>query len=84
MAPYLFILVVDYVMSRSVENFGFEYTKRLSPRFPGKRIADLDYADDIALLESTKERASEFLRCVSEEAQNVGLEINTDKTLIIA
>ena len=80
LAPYLFILVVDYVMSRSEENFGFEYTKRLSPRYPGKRIADLDYADDIALLESTIERATEFLRRVSEEALNVGLEINTDKT----
>ena len=33
LAPYLFILVVDYVMSRSVENFGFEYTKAYRPDF---------------------------------------------------
>ena len=53
LAPYLFIIVIDFVMSRSQRNFGFIYKKRTSQRYPDEVISDLDYADDIALLVTT-------------------------------
>ena len=43
-------------------------------------LNDLDYADDIALLENTIPRANAQLNTLSAEARPVGLEINTDKT----
>ena len=72
LASYLFIIVIDYVMNRSQRNFGFIYKKRTSHRYPDEVISDLDYADDIALLESTTETATEQLETVEKEAKNVG------------
>ena len=81
LAPYLFIIVMDYVMNKSdCDKFGFIYKERESTRHPAKKISDLDYADDIALLETCIEHAKEQLAKLSEAAREVGLEINTDKT----
>ena len=41
---------------------------------------DLDYADDIALLEMSITRAAEQLLRLSVETRRVGLEVNTEKT----
>ena len=53
LAPYLFIICLDYVLKTSIvkirEN-GFELTKKRSSVYPAKTITDADYADDIALL----------------------------------
>ena len=83
LAPFLFIIVMDYVMSRSEQNFGFVYQPRTgtsSRGMPEKRINDQDYADDEALLENTIARANEQLTVHCLEARGVGLEINADKT----
>ena len=53
LAPFLFILVRDYVLSRSEREYGFEYKPRRSSREQARRINDLDFADDIVLLENT-------------------------------
>ena len=53
LAPSLFIIVIDYIMSRAEKDFGFTTHPRLGSRQPEKRLNDLDYADDIALLERT-------------------------------
>ena len=80
LAPTLFIIVMDYVMSNSAKDFGFVSHPRLSSRSEAKVINDLDFADDIALLETTVHKAQEQLEVTSLNAQKVGLNINTDKT----
>ena len=53
LAPYLFIICLDYVLRTSIDKIrenGFELTKKSSRRYPAKAITDADYADDIALL----------------------------------
>ena len=53
LAPYLFIICIDYVLRTSIDKIrgnGFELTKRKSRRYPAKTIIDTDYADDIAIL----------------------------------
>ena len=54
LAPYLFAIVVDYVMRKATsgreEEFGFTLHHRKSRRCPAVNITDLDFADDIALL----------------------------------
>ena len=55
LAPYHFIICLDYVLRTSVDNIrenGFELTKKRSRRYPAKTITDADYADDIAILEN--------------------------------
>ena len=80
LAPFLFIMVIDYVMSNSEEDFGFIYAKRTSSRHPAKTINDLDFADDIALLENSIALANKQLQKLALVAKEVGLEINIDKT----
>ena len=48
LAPYLFIICLDYVFRTSIDKIrenGFELTKKRSRRYPAKTITDADYAD---------------------------------------
>ena len=49
LAPYLFIICLDYMLRTSIDKIrgnGFKLTKRRSKRYPAKTITDADYADD--------------------------------------
>ena len=49
LAPYLFIICLDYVLRTSIDKIkenGFEQAKKRSKRYPAKTITDADYADD--------------------------------------
>ena len=54
LAPYLFIIVLDYVMRVAIsgheEQCGFKLEERRGSRSPAKFITDLDFAEDIALI----------------------------------
>ncbi len=60
-APFLFIIVIGNVMKNSEKEYGFVTYPKRSSRFPQQRLNDLDYADDIALIEGTQEKAQEQL-----------------------
>ena len=53
---------------------------RSSSRHPAEKLADLDYADDIALLEDCIEAAQDLLKRVEKACQEVGLHLNAPKT----
>ena len=53
LAPYLFIICLDYVLRTSIDKIKenvFKLTKKRSKMYPTKTITDADYADDLALL----------------------------------
>ena len=80
LAPYLFDIVLDYPMKKATKNYGFLTHPRRSSRAEEIRIPDLDFADDVALLDASIQQAQHHLNDVSAECKNVGLHINTDKT----
>ena len=84
LAPYLFAIVLDYVMRRALddreEELGFHLQWRRSKRVGPKGITDLDFADDIALLSEQIDQAQEMLLRVETEANAVGLHLNAPKT----
>jgi hypothetical protein len=84
LAPFLFIIVIDHVLRKFTNNFGFEYEQRKSRRHEAKIISDLDYADDIALLEKLVSIANEQIAILNAEALQVGLVINAEKTEYMA
>ena len=45
-----------------------------------KQLADLDFADDIVLLEDAKDRLQLLFDEISEKTREVGLSINVDKS----
>ena len=84
LAPYLFIIVLDYVMRMSIgqdkDTLGFTVTPRRSRRYPAEILTDLDFADDIALLSDTLQQAQNLLSRVESAAATVGLQMNASKT----
>ena len=86
LAPYLFIIVIDYLMRQALEgrDVGFTLRRRRSRRHPEVKITDTDYADDLSLISDTIEQAQEFLRSLEGAAEAVGLHLNESKTKFMA
>ena len=84
LAPFLFVVVLDYALRKALtgreEDLGFTITPRKSSRHPKKVLADLDFADDIALLSDLIEEGQELLLSVEAECKKVGLGLNGPKT----
>ena len=73
LAPYLFIICLDYVHRTSIDKIkenGFKLTKERSRRYPAKIITDANYADDIALLANAPAQA----------VAGIGFHVNAHKT----
>ena len=77
LSPILFNIVLDFVLSKlDTLDGGIEWVG-------GKRLKDLDYADDICLFARDIEEMKQMTQLVVEEASKVGLMINTRKTEIM-
>ena len=88
LAPYLFAIVIDYVMRRAVgdraNELEFSLHPRKSRRVPSINVTDLCFADDIALLVDELQQAQELLQLVENEAAKVGLHVNGPKTELMS
>ena len=82
LAPYLFIICLDYVLRTSIDKTknGFKLTKERSRSNPAKTITDADYADDIALLVNAPGPAETLLHSLERAAAGIGLHVNAHKT----
>ena len=79
LAPYLFIICLDYVLRTSIDKIrenGFELTKKRSRRYPAKTISDADY---IAILANTPNQAETLLHSLEQAAAGIGLYVNAHK-----
>ena len=83
LAPYLFIICLDYVLRTSIDKIrenGFELTKKRSRRYLAKTITDADFADDIVILANTPNQAEILLHSLERAAAGIGLHVNAHKT----
>ena len=83
LAPYLFIICLDYVLRTSTDKIkenGFKLTKERIRRYPAQTITDADYADDIALLANAPAQAKTLLPSLERAAAGIGLHVNAHKT----
>ena len=83
LAPFLFIIVVDYVLRMSVDtisNKGLEIKPRQSSRHPAEYHTDTDFADDIALISHSLANAQSLLQSLEQASNCVGLYLNESKT----
>ena len=88
LAPYLFAIVLDYVLRKTFagreKELGFQLYRQRSRRVPAVTVTDLDFADDLALLTEEMEQAQEILLRLENEAEKVGLMCNAKKTEVQA
>ena len=64
LAPYLFIICLDYVLRTSIDKIkenSFKLTKERSRRYPAKTITNADYANYIVLLANAPAQAKTLL-----------------------
>ena len=66
LSPLLFVLVIDYVMGRVAEetNAGIVWGD-------GRKLADLDYADDIVLISERTDEMQRVLDCIVREGEKL-------------
>ena len=83
LAPYLFIICLDYALRTSINKIkenGFKPKKKKSRRYPAKTITNADYADDIAILANTSAQAETLLHSLERDTAGIGLHVNAHKT----
>ena len=83
LAPYLFIICLDYVLRTSFDKMkddSFKLTKERSRRYSAQTITDADYADKIALLANAPAQAETLLHSLARAAVGIGPHVNADKT----
>jgi len=76
-APELFSVVMDVVMTKTMERIGEIFKLGDTP------ISDLCYADDVVLLADTEAQLRGALEILAEEAAKFGLFINWSKTKVV-
>ena len=83
LAPYLFLISLDYVPRTSIykiKDNSFKLSKARSRRYPEHTITDADYTDDIALLANTPTQAETLLYSLERTTAGIVLHVNADKT----
>ena len=83
LAPYLFIIYLDYVLRTLIDKIrenGCVLKKKRSRSYPAKTITNADYADDIALLANTPNQSETQLHSLKRTAAGIGLHVNAHKT----
>ena len=79
LSPCLFNLYAEYIM----RNAGLEETQA-GIKIAGRNINNLRYADDTTLMAESEEELKSLLMKVKEESEKVGLQLNIQKTKIMA
>ena len=82
LAPYLFIIILDYVMRIAMakdDNFGITLHQQRGRHYPAVCLTDADFAGDIALLSDTMNEAQVLQNAVKSATQSVGLVMNAGK-----
>ena len=82
LAPYLFIICLDFVHSTSIDKIkenGFKLTMERSRRYPAKTITNADYTDDLVLLANSPAQAKTLLHSLERAATGIGLHVNAHK-----
>ena len=83
LAPYLFIICLDYVLRTPIDLMkenSFKLAKERSRRYLAQTMMDMDYADDIALLANIPAQPETLLHSLERAAAGIGFHVNADKT----
>ena len=84
LAPYLFIIRLDYVLRTSIDKIkgnGFKLTKERSRRYATRTNTEANYAEDIALLANAPAQAETPLHSLERAAGGIGLHVYAYKTV---
>ena len=78
LAPYLFIICLDYILRTSIDKIKeniFKLTKERSRKYSAKTITNADYTNDIVLLANAPAQAETLLHSLEWAAAGIGLHV---------
>ena len=78
MSGFLFLLVVDWIMRTVLADTPMGIRWKMT-----SKLEDLDFADDIALLSSSRGHTQQKIEKLHSTASRVGLNINKKKTKVL-
>ena len=84
LAPFLYIICLDYVLRASIDKIkenGFKLTYERSRRYTAQAITNADYADDIAFLANSPAQAETLLHILERASAGIGFYVNAHKTV---
>ena len=80
LAPFLFIMCLDRILERAMQNSEFGITlRRIGTKSRGMqeiKLTDIDYADDIVFFSNTKETLEAMILALIKEAGKAGMKLN--------
>ena len=81
LSPFLFLLAIDWIMKETTSQGrnGIRWTLM----GPNTQLDDLDFADDLALLSSTRQQMQAKTDILAEKSAQIGLHVNTGKTKVM-
>ena len=71
LAPYLFIICLDYVQRTSIYLINENGFKKTSRQYPTESMIEADYADDLVLLTNTYGQAESLLHSLEQTARHI-------------
>ena len=77
LSPFLFLIVMDFVMRKTTDGHDFGIV------WGQKKLADLDFADDLALLCHTQQALQDMTNRLHVCGKKVGLRISGEKTKVM-
>ena len=83
LAPYMFIICLDYVPRMSIDLMkenGLKLAKERSRRYSTQTIMDVDYVDDIVLLANSPTQTESLLHSLECATGGIGFHVNADRT----
>ena len=83
LAPFLFIICLDYVLRTSIDivkDKGFKLAKERNRTYTAQTVIDADYAEDIRFWANTPALAESLQHSLERIAGGIGLHFNADKT----
>ena len=79
LSPCLFNVYAEYIMRNARLD-----EAQAGVKIAGRSVSNLRYADDTTLMAESKEKLKSFLMKLKEESEKTGLELNIQKTKIMA
>ena len=75
LSPLIWIILMDFVLRGTVTVIADHEIK-----WGGKTLLNLDYADDLSILDESMSKMNEFLEVLLVQGARIGLKINVKKT----
>ena len=71
-------------MTEKTTSKGLTLQRRLSSRCPEKHVTDINYSDDLGVLDDSKEGLQESIDKILKHGRKAGLQINVKKTKVMS